>query len=192
MIDNHLPRSAPYNKKDRIWGDPILPFLAALLALYLPLTLSTHSLADRHFRILTQRTTLETWDYSDIWSEWCLDEKPKRQIDKRRIDKQKREGGGGGHKDCNTWEAFERELKEKPSYPPSTRCTLHVQTTSDDSVQQTGSITRCFTRYAFQVLIYEKLLMEWNVMYHNVLQVAFLSWTTIWRFCKLCDCGAEF
>ena len=89
MIDNHLPRSAPYNKKDRIWGDPILPFLAALLALYLPLTLSTHSLADRHFRILTQRTTLETWDYSDIWSEWCLDEKPKRQIDKRRIDKQR-------------------------------------------------------------------------------------------------------
>ena len=38
-------------------------FFAALTAPYLPLL--SQSVSDRHFRILTQRVTLETWDLSD-------------------------------------------------------------------------------------------------------------------------------
>ena len=38
---------------------------------------------DCHFWILTQRVTLDTWDPSDIWSEWCPDKKTNRQKTKR-------------------------------------------------------------------------------------------------------------
>ena len=42
------------------------PFLAALVALYLPLLVVTHWIWTQ-----TQRVTLlETWDHSDIWLEW--------------------------------------------------------------------------------------------------------------------------
>ena len=51
-------------------------FLADLAALYLTLR---HSVSQCHFRILTQGVTFETWDPSDILSEWCLDIKTKRQ-----------------------------------------------------------------------------------------------------------------
>ena len=39
----------------------------------------SESLTHCHFRVLTQRVTFETWDPSDIWSEWCLDKNTKRQ-----------------------------------------------------------------------------------------------------------------
>jgi len=56
-------------------------FLAALAALYL--TLVSHWLTECHFRILIQRVTFETWDPSDIWSEWFLDRKTERQKDQK-------------------------------------------------------------------------------------------------------------
>ena len=55
--------------------------LADLAALYL--TLVSASLTHCHFRISAQRVTFETWDSSDIWSEWCLDKKKNRE--KRKI-----------------------------------------------------------------------------------------------------------
>ena len=44
-------------------------FLAALAALYLTLVSEwvSESVTDRHFRILTQIVTFETWHPSDIW-----------------------------------------------------------------------------------------------------------------------------
>ena len=49
----------------------IVPFLAALAALYL--TLVSHSVTDsvthRHFRISTQRVTFETWDQENNFNE---------------------------------------------------------------------------------------------------------------------------
>ena len=48
----------------------------------------TEWVTHRHFRILTQRVTFETWDPSDIWSEWCLDKKTERQKD-RKTERQK-------------------------------------------------------------------------------------------------------
>ena len=65
--------------------------LAALAALYLSLTLVSHSLTECHFRVSTQKVTFETWDLSDIWSEWCPDKKTKRQKDKKTKKKQKKE-----------------------------------------------------------------------------------------------------
>ena len=64
-------------------GIQFLRFLAALAALYLPLV--TH----RPFSIWTQRVAFGTWNTSDIWSEWCpdnkrqKDKKTKRQKDKK-------------------------------------------------------------------------------------------------------------
>ena len=48
------------------WG---FLFLAALAALYLTLVSEwvSESVTDRHFRILTQIVTFETWHPSDIW-----------------------------------------------------------------------------------------------------------------------------
>ena len=57
-------------------------FLAALAALYL--TSVTEWVNNRHFRILTQRVSFETWDPSDIWSTWCLDKKTKNKKTKKR------------------------------------------------------------------------------------------------------------
>ena len=55
----------------------------------------SESLSHCHFRILTQRVTFETWDPSDIQSEWCLDKKGKkikRQKDKKKLkDKETKE-----------------------------------------------------------------------------------------------------
>ena len=52
---------------------PKVPFLAALAALYLPFV--PESVSDRHFRILTQSVTFETWDPSEIWSGWWGEKK---------------------------------------------------------------------------------------------------------------------
>ena len=41
------------------------------------------------FEFWTQRVTLEAWDPSEIWSEWCLDKKTKRQNKKRKNNKEK-------------------------------------------------------------------------------------------------------
>ena len=41
-----------------------------------------HWLTHRHFRILTQIVTFETWDPSDIWSEWRLTKRWKDKKDK--------------------------------------------------------------------------------------------------------------
>ena len=54
-------------------GDLFLGFLTALAALYLSLV--TWSLSECQFWILTLRVTFETWDPSDIRSEWFLDKK---------------------------------------------------------------------------------------------------------------------
>ena len=56
-------------------------FLAAQAALYL--TLVSDWVSNRHFRILTQIVTFETWDPSDIGLEWCQDKETKRQKDKK-------------------------------------------------------------------------------------------------------------
>ena len=49
-------------------------FLAALAALYLTLVSEwvSASVSHCHFWILRHRVTFETWNPSDIWSEWCL------------------------------------------------------------------------------------------------------------------------
>ena len=41
----------------------------------------SQSVGQCHFRISTQRVTVETSDPSGIWSEWCLDKKTKRHKD---------------------------------------------------------------------------------------------------------------
>ena len=61
-------------------------FLAALAALYLTLVSDWVSQTDCHYRISTKRVTFETWDPSDIWFEWCLDKKTKKD---RKTDRQK-------------------------------------------------------------------------------------------------------
>jgi len=43
-----------------------------------------------HFRNSTQIVTFETWDPSDIWSEWCPDKKKKDRKTKRQNDKRQR------------------------------------------------------------------------------------------------------
>ena len=43
----------------------------------------SHWVSQCHFRILTQRVAFKTWNPSDIWSEWCLNKKNKRQKDKK-------------------------------------------------------------------------------------------------------------
>ena len=69
-----------------------------------------------HFRISTQRVTFETWDPSDIWSEWCLDKKTERQKNKKKKDKKtKRHKGKKTNRqiDKNTKRQIDKKEEEK-------------------------------------------------------------------------------
>ena len=54
-----------------------------------------------HFRIWTQRVTFETWDPSDIWSEWCLEKKTKGQKGKKTKSKKDKKTKGKKGKKTN-------------------------------------------------------------------------------------------
>jgi len=58
------------------------------------------SVGQCHFRISTQRVTVETSDPSDIWSEWYLDKKTEKQKDKKT--KRQKDKKTKRHKDTKT------------------------------------------------------------------------------------------
>ena len=65
-----------------IWFYPLLSPILAVLVKTWPWSVSqsvNQWVSECHFRISTQRVTFETWDPSDIWLEWRLDEETKRK-----------------------------------------------------------------------------------------------------------------
>ena len=75
------------NQQNSVWRFFLFPWMVHWIMVNYTANVYTYPwsvgelVSDCHLRILTQRMTFETWDFSDILSEWWLDKKTKRQKD---------------------------------------------------------------------------------------------------------------